>query len=155
MTQELATACYTTQSAEETIDLGRKIGSSLADGSAVICLFGTLAAGKTTLIRGIVDAALAQPSAVHSPTFTFLNIYTNGIQSLYHFDLYRLGSEEDFLSLGFEEYLEKPGICCIEWAEKIPHLIPPEAIEIHLSHTGQGERTIDIIADKYLQGHRI
>lgn len=133
---------YTTYSPEETIELGRSIGAELPPNST-ICFFGTLAAGKTTFIKGLVEgAAQCDSCMVHSPTFTYLNVYKSDGKSIYHFDLYRLKREEDFLSMGFEEFFDGDGICCIEWAERIPSLLPPNAITISLQHVREGVRTI-------------
>lgn len=139
-----AITTYTTYSPEETIELGRSIGAGLPPDST-ICFFGPLAAGKTTFIKGLVEgAAQYDSSIVHSPTFTYLNVYKSCGRSVYHFDLYRLKSEEDFLSMGFEEFFDGGGICCIEWAEKIPSLLPPNSITISLQHAGEGIRTISL-----------
>lgn len=102
----------------------------------MVALFGELGSGKTTFVKG-----LASSENVSSPTFNFLHIYPG---PLYHFDLYRLISEGDFLALGFQEYFNAGGICCIEWSEKIPSLLPKEAIRIYFEHAGGDKRTIAI-----------
>jgi len=126
---------YQTSSAEETIELGQAIGAELSF-AATICFFGPLAAGKTTFIRGLVEGATQSTATlVHSPTYTYLNIYP-GRLPVYHFDLYRLKNEEDFIALGFDEFLQSEGICCVEWAERIPLLLPQGAIQITIDlHT--------------------
>src|SRR5262245_49283906 len=94
-----------THSAEETFSFGYALGQTLPSHS-VICLYGELAAGKTTLIKGIAaGAAGIDPAHVQSPTFTYLNIY-EGRQKIYHFDLYRLKDVDEFLSMGFVEFFE-------------------------------------------------
>lgn len=131
-------------SAFETISLGVQLGQRLSP-NAVICLFGDLAAGKTTLIKGLVQgAAYVDPSEVQSPTFAYLNIY-KGMQTVYHFDLYRLRDGDEFLSMGFDEYLEADGICCIEWSERIAAYLPPHCIQVFLSHEGDDKRKVTII----------
>lgn len=132
---------YVTSSAEETIALGKKFGADLPANS-VLCFFGNLAAGKTTLIKGIASAFSS--STVSSPTFVYLNIY-EGSQTIYHFDLYRLAGAEDFLSMGFEDYLFAGGICCVEWSERISELLPVNRWELHLNHVEGGKRAIEIV----------
>jgi tRNA threonylcarbamoyladenosine biosynthesis protein TsaE len=123
--------------------LGKRIGSALPAGT-VVSLVGDLGAGKTTLIKGIVAALTPmQPEEVCSPTFTYLNIYL-GRLPVYHFDLYRLKGVEEFLDMGFEEYLfSKEGVCCLEWSDRITPLLPKETLLITLSHD-KGGRKIEI-----------
>lgn len=129
---------YLSSSARETFELGCRLGKELPV-PFVICLFGELAAGKTTFIKGLVQgAAQIDPSFVQSPTFTYLNIY-EGSKPVYHFDLYRLRETEDFLKMGFDEYFEADGICCIEWSERILPLLPPHSLSIFFSHTDKEE----------------
>jgi len=132
---------FTTHSPQETQDIAYKIAQVLGS-RGVICLFGDLGAGKTTFVKGILN----DPSiAVVSPTYTYLNIYP-GNPPLYHFDLYRLKGEEEFLSMGFEEYFWTEGICCVEWSEKITQILPPEAVQVtlvSLEHSNQ--RKIEVV----------
>lgn len=130
-------------SAEETMEWGRQFGSSL-EKNTVVCFFGELAAGKTTFIKGLVEGAIQiDSSLVQSPTFVYLHIY-EGSKTLYHFDLYRLRDSEAFLSMGFDEYLEAEGICCIEWSERIESLLPDNFISVTLTHEGENKRKISI-----------
>lgn len=125
------------------MELGRKFGEQLAPGS-VVCLFGDLAAGKTTFIKGIVSgAAHLDPSLVQSPTFTYLHIY-EGTKKVYHFDLYRLKDIDEFLSMGFDEYFDAEGICCIEWSERLASYLPPHCIQVTFHHAGGDKRNITI-----------
>jgi tRNA threonylcarbamoyladenosine biosynthesis protein TsaE len=134
--QEVYSGC-----AEETIAFGRRIGESVAAG-AVICLSGDLGAGKTTLIKGIVSTLTeVKLEEVCSPTFGYLNIY-EGRYPVYHFDLFRLRGVEDFLGLGFEEYLFSEGICCVEWSERIERLLPEHSLRLTLLHDGGEKRHI-------------
>lgn len=132
-----------TDSQEETIAFGKKIGQQLGSGS-IVCLWGDLGAGKTTLIKGIVEGITGLPHGeVRSPTFTYLNIYANDTSlPVYHFDLYRLNDAEEFLSLGFEEFLFGEGICCIEWSEKIRSILPETCLHLLLSYEGENRRSI-------------
>ncbi|MCH9625280.1 MAG: tRNA threonylcarbamoyladenosine biosynthesis protein TsaE [Chlamydiales bacterium] len=137
----LASGSKQSNSAEQTSALGAQIARELKPG-AIVCFFGDLGAGKTTLIKGIVSALTStDQERVCSPTFSYLNIYEGGMD-VYHFDLYRLEDEEAFLSLGFEEYLFAKGVCCIEWSERISALLPLSAHRITLLHKGEEKREI-------------
>ena len=128
-------------SPEETFAHGKKLGENIT-GPRTVCFFGDLAAGKTTFIKGFVSgAASISPDEVSSPTFVLLNIY-EGEQSIYHFDLYRLQNAEGFFSLGFEEYWNAPGICCIEWAERIEEVLPKNAIYVRMKSLSENKREI-------------
>jgi tRNA threonylcarbamoyladenosine biosynthesis protein TsaE len=136
-----------TRSAEETVSFGTQLGKSVKEG-AIICLCGDLGAGKTTLVKGIVTALTEiGPEEVCSPTFAYLNIY-EGKCKVYHFDLYRLSGVEDFLSLGFEEYLFSNGVCCLEWGERIAPILPENALYINLKHKDRGKREITYAVSK-------
>lgn len=112
------------------MEIGARIGSFLQKGD-VIALEGTLAAGKTTLTRGIARA-LAIDEPVTSPTFTLISEYY-GKFPLYHMDVYRLDSIDEFLDLGVEDMLYGDGICIIEWSEKISETLPDSTITISIS----------------------
>jgi len=123
---------------------GHEWGRTLSPND-VICFFGDLGAGKTTFIKGLVEGATGlSTSAVRSPTFTYLNIY-EGTKPVYHFDLYRLKHESQFLEMGFDEYFEAGGICCIEWAEKIPSLLPSRHTKCLFTHLGEDQRQIECL----------
>jgi tRNA threonylcarbamoyladenosine biosynthesis protein TsaE len=110
----------------------------------VVCLRGDLGAGKTQLVKGIVEGATSVlAEQVSSPTFVYLNVYP-GPRTVYHFDLYRLHDCDEFLSMGFEEYLSAGGICCIEWPERILELLPSGAMQVWLEVRGEAERAIHI-----------
>lgn len=128
-----------TSSAEETLQLGREFARTLPK-DAIVCFFGDLGAGKTTFIKGMISE-LAQIGVheITSPTFTYLQSYGD----VHHFDLYRLKGEDDFLALGFDEFLSS-GCCCIEWSEKIPSLIPESAYRISLSYQDATTRLIEV-----------
>ncbi len=130
-------------SEEETTDFGRELARSLANG-AIVALHGDLGAGKTTLVKGVVaEIGSISGRNVQSPTFTYLNIYECE-PPIYHFDLYRLKGEDEFLQKGFLDFLGEPGICLIEWAERISTLLPAGTIHVTLSQTGEGKRRIDV-----------
>ena len=131
---------FYTESAEQTIGLGEKLGSFLRPGD-VIALQGTLAAGKTTITKGIARA-LGITEDITSPTFTLISVY-EGRLPLYHMDVYRLEGSADFSDLGAEEMLYGNGICVIEWSEKIMHELPASTIVIKLSAENE-KRTVTI-----------
>ncbi len=132
---------FFSHSALETFEQGKEFGQQII-APTVICFFGELATGKTTFIKGIVSGfAHIDPTHVQSPTFTYLHIY-EGSQTVYHFDLYRLRDMEEFLSMGFEEYFDKEGICCVEWSEKISSFLPPQSILVQMKHLGGDLRSI-------------
>lgn len=128
-------------SAETTIEIGKKIGNCLTKG-AIIAFKGTLAAGKTTLTKGIAEA-LEIDEVITSPTFTLISEY-QGRLPLYHFDVYRLDSVEDFLNLGSEEMMYGDGVCAIEWSEKIEAALPNDAIIIDIEILTPETRKITI-----------
>ena len=126
-----------TNSAAETRALGEKLASRLKAGDVVV-LEGELGAGKSELARGIARG-LGVTETVTSPSFTILNVYESGRCPLYHFDWYRLESEEELYELGMDEYLGGDGIAVVEWAERCPDAVPENVLRIRLEVTG-GER---------------
>lgn len=127
----------TTQSARETLDLGRKIGSLLEPGDCVL-LFGEMGAGKTTLTQGLARGlGLPEDEYVRSPTFTLINQYP-GRLPINHLDLYRLDSMDEMEQLGLEEVFSGDGVCIVEWAEKLmaptceEEFVPLFGIDSHL-----------------------
>ena len=128
----------TTNSPEETADLADKLGQKIREGT-VLCLEGDLGAGKTLFVQSLAKT-LGVEGEVTSPTFNLMNIY-EGICPIYHFDLYRLESEEELEEIGFYEYLEEPeGIVVIEWPDKFPESMPDDYVEVsieRLSETGR------------------
>jgi tRNA threonylcarbamoyladenosine biosynthesis protein TsaE len=130
-----------TKSAEETINLGERIGSAL-EGGSVIALSGNLAAGKTTLAKGIARGAGVEEELT-SPTFTLISEYS-GRMPLYHIDMYRLNGPTEFQNIGAEEMLYGSGICIIEWSDKIESLLPGNSVRISLEPSGEDERKIFI-----------
>lgn len=134
-------AIFLTTSASETEEIGRSIGKLVKKGD-VLCLTGDLGAGKTTLVKGIAkEYAGVSSSDVTSPTFTYLNIYSEK-NTLYHFDLYRLSSSNEFLEAGFSEFLFAEGVCCIEWPERLPSNLPLQKVLVHIQYLSANERKI-------------
>ncbi len=132
---------FTTKTSEETIELGYKIGQKLKKGN-IIAMQGTLAAGKTTITKGIAKA-LEITDTITSPTFCLISEYY-GKMPLYHMDVYRLEGSEDFENLGTEDMLYGDGVCIIEWSEKIMDSLPKETIIINIQPQDDGSRKIQI-----------
>ena len=132
------------KSASETIRLGRRIGALLQPGD-VVALAGELGAGKTHFIKGLaVGAGVGKPTYVSSPSFTLINEY-HGKVPFYHIDLFRLESQREAEGLGLEDYLHGGGITAIEWADKIPSLLPGEMLLIDIVYSGKNTRSIEMI----------
>lgn len=128
----------TTKNESETINLGVKIASSLKNGD-VIALYGDLGSGKTRLVKGIC-LGLDVKQMVNSPTFIIVNEYNSAkFHNIFHFDLYRLRSEDEILAMGFDDYLKNRGIVIIEWPEHAERLLPEGTIKIHISHSVENE----------------
>lgn len=123
---------YHLSSCDETLAFGQMMAKKLPKGS-ILALSGDLGAGKTTFVQGLAQG-LGIKEPIQSPTFVILNIY----EGLYHFDLYRLKSEQDFSSLGFEEYFQKDGLCAIEWPDRIERILPPQTVYIDFNYNDKG-----------------
>jgi len=131
-------------SPEETLQLGKSLGSSLIPGD-IILLFGDLGAGKTHLTQGICyGVGLDEGSYIRSPTFTLINEYP-GKLPIYHIDLYRIDSLEEIYSLGLEEILFNQGVTIIEWAEKLRSPKHPENLILNIQD--RIEINIEIVSD--------
>ena len=121
---------YISHSENETIELGKKLAPQMYKG-LVIVLTGDLGAGKTLFVSGILDY-FGKREEVSSPTFTIVNEYdVKDELKLFHFDVYRLESSDEFLAMGGEEFFEQ-GICLIEWGEKIADLLPKDILTINI-----------------------
>lgn len=132
---------FHTKTEQETIALGEKIGRLLKKGD-IIAMQGTLAAGKTTITKGIARA-LEITDTITSPTFCLISEYY-GRMPLYHFDVYRLEGTEDFINLGADDMLYGDGVSIIEWSEKIMDELPARTIILRLTPQEDGSRIIEI-----------
>ena len=94
-----------------------------------IALYGDLGVGKTAFVRGFASV-ITPESLVRSPTFALVNEYRGKPLSLFHFDMYRIEDEDDLYSIGFYDYLDRRGICLVEWSEKIPYALPDELLRV-------------------------
>lgn len=116
-------------SMEMTREIGRYLGK-IAPAGTVLALNGELGAGKTVFAQG-VGAGLEVGETVNSPSYVLMNLYRGRLE-FYHFDFYRLTEEEELLELGLEEYFYGEGLTLIEWADKFPHVLPPDRLEIEI-----------------------
>ena len=126
----------------ETVCWGEKLGQTLMPG-AIVALYGELGAGKTAFTRGLA-AGLGIHMSVSSPTFTIVNEYPGEIP-LYHFDMYRLENEHELFNIGWDDYLERGGVCAVEWSEKVPGAFSPETIVVKIKSLGGDKRQLEIL----------
>ena len=140
----MARVVFQTKSASETIRIGKNIGSLLLPGD-IVALVGELGAGKTQFIKGLAaGVGVGKPTYVSSPSFTLINEHLGKVP-FYHIDLFRLKSEKEAEELGLEEYFQGGGITAIEWADKIPSLLPEEILWINICYTGKNIRSFEMI----------
>ncbi len=132
---------YLTSCEEETEACGEKLAQSLKPGD-VVALYGDLGAGKTAFVRGLARG-LGVTESVSSPTFTIVNEYP-GATPLFHFDLYRLQSAEELFDIGWEDYLDRGGVCALEWSERGEGAIGPEAVRVAIRRLDETRREIAI-----------
>ena len=130
-----------THNAQETRNVGRHMGDGLRPGD-VVALTGPLGAGKTVFAQGIAES-LGIDEPVTSPTFTLISEY-EGRMPLYHMDLYRLGTPEEFVWLGVEEMLNGSGVCIVEWSERAQEELPLRSISVRILLREDGGRDIQI-----------
>lgn len=127
-----------TGSPEETEQLGFQLGCR-AEAGAVIAFTGDLGAGKTAFTRGLARG-LGIRDRITSPTFTIVNEYEGGRLPLFHFDLYRLRSSEELFDIGWEEYLDRGGVCAVEWSENAPAVLEDCTLRVDIRR-GDGENS--------------
>jgi tRNA threonylcarbamoyladenosine biosynthesis protein TsaE len=132
---------FQSSSEAETKEIGRKIGKRLKRGD-VVCLYGELGAGKTTMVKGIASSLGIKERDITSASFTIIAEYDPGIP-FYHIDLYRLAPGE-VAELGLREYLGSEGIYVIEWAERAEDEIPDNSVRVNFSYTNGNMREIDV-----------
>ena len=132
---------YITNSPEETEALGEKLAAHLNPGT-VLAYYGDLGAGKTAFTRGLARG-LGFREQVTSPTYTIVNEYLGGRLPLFHFDMYRLSSDDDLWDIGWEDYLDRQGVCAVEWSERVPQAVAG-AITVRIEKLGDDTRRITI-----------
>ena len=132
---------FITNSPMETEAVGEALGKVLSPGS-ILAYLGDLGAGKTAFTRGLARG-LGASDPVTSPTYTIVNEYLSGRMPLFHFDMYRLSSSDDLWDIGWEDYLERGGVCAVEWSENVADALEG-AIRVHIEKTGEDTRRITI-----------
>ena len=132
---------YMTNAPEETEALGEKLGKLLRPGT-VLAYLGDLGAGKTAFTRGLARG-LGCREIVTSPTYTIVNEYLGGRLPLFHFDMYRLASSDDLWDIGWEDYLDRQGVCAVEWSENVPEAMTG-ALTVRIEKLGDTVRRITI-----------
>lgn len=133
-----------TNSAEETIALGRKLAAEWSP-PLLVLLRGDLGAGKTTLVKGIAEGfQAASADDVTSPTFTLVHEYRGPHVTLYHIDLYRIETQSQLETLALDDLIAENSILLIEWGEKFPRLRRDRDLEITLERVGETDRSIHL-----------
>ena len=140
---------FITHSPAETEAVGTALGKVLRGGT-VLAYEGDLGAGKTAFTRGLARG-LGATDMVTSPTYTIVNEYLSGRLPLFHFDMYRLRSAEDLFDIGWDDYLDRGGICAVEWSENVREALE-DAICVRIEKLGEDSRRIlieggDTLAD--------
>ncbi len=127
---------YLSHSVEETEQFGAQLAATLAPGT-VLAYTGGLGMGKTAFTRGLARG-LGFLGRVTSPTFTLVNEY-EGRMPLFHFDLYRINSSDELFDLGWDDYLDRGGVCAVEWSERIADALPPDTLYVDISRSGEND----------------
>ena len=128
---------FTSNSRAQTVELGKRLGERLKSGDVVL-FSGGLGAGKTAFVSGIA-AGMGIDKNVTSPTFAIVNEY-GGDPALFHFDMYRIESSDQLYNIGFDDYLERGGVCAIEWSENVADYFGDDVIKVNIEHEGEGRR---------------
>ena len=132
---------FITNSPEETEVLGEKLAKILTPGT-ILAYRGDLGAGKTAFTRGLARG-LGCREQVTSPTYTIVNEYLGGRLPLFHFDMYRLRCADDLFDIGWDDYLERSGICAVEWSENVWDAME-DPIIVTIEKLGENSRRITI-----------
>ena len=132
---------FITNSPQETEKVGAKLAEKLQPGT-VIAYRGDLGAGKTAFTRGLARG-LGIPDPVTSPTYTIVNEYLGGRIPLFHFDMYRLRSADDLFDIGWDDYLERGGVCAVEWSENVAEAME-SPITVTIEKLGKESRKITV-----------
>ncbi len=146
-----------THTAEETEACGAWLARRMCANASMppfVALCGDLGAGKTAFVWGYVSV-IAPHTRVRSPTFSLVNEYPASPRPVFHFDMYRITGEDDLASVGFDDYLARPGICLVEWSENIPYALPDAYVRVCIEKDRPGQPdsrriTIEQIGDTRL-----
>lgn len=123
--------CFNSQTEAETLQIAKKFAAKLKYRD-IVCLYGDLGAGKTAFVRGVCEAFGLQ-DFVSSPTFSIVNEYLGKDMDIYHFDAYRIGSLDEALGCGLDEYFKRDGILLIEWPDPLLPLIEKEYYRVQIN----------------------
>ncbi|MGO8902873.1 MAG: tRNA (adenosine(37)-N6)-threonylcarbamoyltransferase complex ATPase subunit type 1 TsaE [Isosphaeraceae bacterium] len=129
-------------SEQETERLGQAL-ADVCDPGCVIGLIGPLGAGKTRLVRAVAESLGVDPGAIASPTFVLIHEYEGRIP-VYHFDVFRLESPQEFEDLGVADYWGAGGVCLVEWADRVRALLPVDAWQIRIEPLEPTRRRVEI-----------
>ena len=138
---------FVTNSPEQTEALGEKLGRVVPPGT-VVAYRGGLGAGKTAFTRGLARG-LGCTEPVTSPTYTIVNEYLSGRLPLFHFDMYRLESEDALWDIGWEDYLARGGVCAVEWSENVAGAMDG-AVVVILERLDENTRRVRIEGGEFL-----
>ena len=130
-----------TNSEQETEAAGAALARELTPGD-VVAMYGDLGAGKPAFVRGMARG-LGLSCHVQSPTFTIVNEYEGDVP-LFHFDMYRLSGAEELFDIGWEDYLDRGGVCAVEWSERVEDAFDGTEYTVALRKTGEKSREITI-----------
>ena len=125
---------FNSLSVNDTESFGATLASKLLSEPSLprfVALYGDLGVGKTAFVRGFTSK-ISPLARVKSPTFALVNEYRGEAMSVFHFDMYRIESEDELYSIGFYDYLERKGICLVEWSENIEDSLPDEYLRVEI-----------------------
>ena len=129
------------RSVEATEEIGKATALSLLSSPTAprfVALYGDLGVGKTAFIRGFTSA-IAPTARVKSPTFALVNEYKGSPLSVFHFDMYRITDEDELWSIGFYDYLDRRGICLVEWSDNIPYALPDRYLRVEITKNDEND----------------
>ena len=129
---------YLSHNEQETEALGQRLAAALSPG-AVVAYRGGLGMGKTAFTRGLARG-LGYAGRVTSPTFTIVNEYEGGRLPLFHFDMYRLADADALFDIGWEDYLDRGGVCAVEWSEQVARAMPADTVYVTIARRPEDDR---------------
>ena len=129
---------YLSHNEQETEALGQRLAAALSPG-AVVAYRGGLGIGKTAFTRGLAKG-LGYSGRVTSPTFTIVNEYEGGRLPLFHFDMYRLEDDDALFDIGWEDYLDRGGVCAVEWSEQVADAMPADTVYVTIARRPEDDR---------------
>jgi len=131
------------KSEKETVKIAKALSEKVKDGG-IICLFGELGTGKTTLTKAIAEELGIKKDLIKSPTYNYIRKYESELKNLFHLDLYRLEEMNDIIAIEIDEILQGDDIVIIEWADRMGKNLPEKRIDVMLSYIDKNTRNIEI-----------